>query len=64
MTAPTDALAAAVDAEDAAIFTYGVSTAYVSTARRSMVAEYVAAHRVRRTRSLSSAERSTTAVSR
>ncbi len=48
MTAPTDALAAAVDAEDAAIFTYGVSTAFVSTARRSTVAEYVAAHRVRR----------------
>lgn len=48
MTTTTDALAAAVDTEDAAIFTYGVSTAFVSTARRSTVAEYVAAHRVRR----------------
>ncbi|MXP22439.1 DUF4439 domain-containing protein [Gordonia sp. HNM0687] len=48
MTATTDALAAAVDTENAAIFTYGVSTAFVSAARRPTVAEYVAAHRVRR----------------
>ncbi|MGC4963846.1 ferritin-like domain-containing protein [Gordonia sp. DT101] len=48
MTATTDALAAAVDAENAAIFTYGVSTAFVSAARRDTVAEYAAAHRARR----------------
>ena len=48
MTATTDALAAAIDTENAAIFTYGVATAFVSTARRQTVAEYVAAHRVRR----------------
>ncbi|AZG44086.1 ferritin-like domain-containing protein [Gordonia insulae] len=48
MTATTDALAAAIDAENAAIFTYGVATAYVSAARRVTVAEYIAAHRVRR----------------
>ncbi|MEE3850620.1 ferritin-like domain-containing protein [Gordonia sp. LSe1-13] len=48
MTATTDALSIAVDTENAAIFTYGVSTAFVSAARRPTVAEYVAAHRVQR----------------
>ncbi|MGV9712419.1 ferritin-like domain-containing protein [Gordonia sp. NPDC003424] len=48
MTATTDALADAVDVENAAIFTYGVSTAFVSAARRATVAEYTAAHRARR----------------
>ncbi|MFW0796302.1 ferritin-like domain-containing protein [Gordonia sp. CPCC 205515] len=48
MSATTDALAKAVEVEDATIFAYGVSTAFVSAARRMTVAEYVAAHRVRR----------------
>lgn len=48
MTATTDTLARAVDVENAAIFTYGVSTAFVSAARRATVADYTAAHRARR----------------
>lgn len=48
MTATTDALATAVDTENAAIFTYGVSTAFVSAARRTMVDDDIAAHRSRR----------------
>ncbi|MFT4044567.1 MAG: ferritin-like domain-containing protein [Gordonia sp. (in: high G+C Gram-positive bacteria)] len=48
MSATTDALSAAVDAENAAVFTYGVMTAFVSAARRTTVAEYIAAHRTAR----------------
>lgn len=44
----TDAVSAAVDAENAAIFTYGVTTAFIGAAQRPTVGEYVAAHRVRR----------------
>lgn len=45
MSTTTDALATALDSENAAIFTYGVMTAYVASARRSMLEEYIAAHR-------------------
>lgn len=48
MSATTDVLGTAVDAENAAIFTYGVLTAFVSPARRQTVAEDIAAHRSRR----------------
>ncbi len=48
MTATTDALAAATQAENAAIFTYGVTTAFVSATRRTTVADYTAAHRAAR----------------
>lgn len=41
----TEALTKAADTENAAIFTYGVITAFVAAARRTTVAEYVAAHR-------------------
>ncbi|MFT4201856.1 ferritin-like domain-containing protein [Gordonia sp. (in: high G+C Gram-positive bacteria)] len=47
MTVP-DALAAAVRAEDAAIFTYGVLTAFTRNDVRARVAVDIAAHRVRR----------------
>ncbi|MFT3899822.1 MAG: ferritin-like domain-containing protein [Gordonia sp. (in: high G+C Gram-positive bacteria)] len=43
-----DSLAAAVRAEDAAIFTYGVLTAFTRYDVRSRVADDIAAHRVRR----------------
>ncbi|GAA3041359.1 ferritin-like domain-containing protein [Gordonia defluvii] len=43
-----DALSAAVRAEDAAIFTYGVMTAFTRNDVRSHVAVDIAAHRVRR----------------
>lgn len=48
MSATTDALGKAVDAENAAIFTYGVITAFVSGSRRAAVSRDVAAHRARR----------------
>ncbi|GAB88810.1 ferritin-like domain-containing protein [Gordonia rhizosphera] len=48
MTETTDALSAAVDAENAAIFTYGVVTAFVSATRRDTVATFSAAHRAAR----------------
>lgn len=48
MTATTDAMGVAVNAENAAIFTYGTITAFVSAARRVTVADYVAEHRTRR----------------
>lgn len=48
MSPTVDALDHAVDAENAAIFTYGVTTAFIGSAERGAVAEYVAAHRVRR----------------
>ncbi|GAC49872.1 ferritin-like domain-containing protein [Gordonia aichiensis] len=48
MSATTEALSAATDAENAAIFTYGVTTAFVSASRRGTVADYVAAHRAAR----------------
>ncbi len=44
----TTALSAAIAAENAAIFTYGVTTAFIGSAERRAVGEYVAAHRVRR----------------
>ncbi len=44
----SDALTAAVRAEDAAIFTYGVLTAFTRNAVRGRVAVDIAAHRVRR----------------
>ncbi|MCF8602763.1 ferritin-like domain-containing protein [Gordonia sp. HY442] len=43
-----DALTTAVDAEFAAIFTYGVTTAFVGSDQRDAVGEFNAAHRVRR----------------
>ncbi|MGV9824675.1 ferritin-like domain-containing protein [Gordonia sp. NPDC003429] len=48
MSATTDALVDAADAENAAIFTYGVMTAFVSAARRVTVADYTAEHRAAR----------------
>ena len=48
MSDTTTALTNAVDAENAAIFTYGVATAFIGTGGRREVGEYVAAHRVRR----------------
>ncbi|WP_143965432.1 ferritin-like domain-containing protein [Gordonia zhaorongruii] len=44
----SDALIAATDAELAAIFTYGTSTAFVGSGERNTVTEYIAEHRVRR----------------
>ncbi|AZZ81960.1 MULTISPECIES: ferritin-like domain-containing protein [Gordonia] len=43
-----DPLVVAADAENAAIFTYGVITAFVAAARRRMVGDYAAEHRARR----------------
>lgn len=43
-----DPLAVAADAENAAIFTYGVITAFVAAARRRVVGDYAAEHRARR----------------
>ncbi|MBM7367614.1 ferritin-like domain-containing protein [Gordonia hydrophobica] len=43
-----DALDAAADAENAAVFTYGVLTAFTTREVRTTVAEDIAAHRVRR----------------
>lgn len=48
MSQTTDALDDAIDAENAAIFTYGVTTAFIGSAERTTVGRYVAAHRVRR----------------
>lgn len=48
MSNTSDALTHAVDAENAAIFAYGVSTAFTTGKRRDTVAEFIAAHRVRR----------------
>lgn len=42
------ALTAALDAENAAIFAYGVTTAFIGPRNRGTVAEDVAAHRVAR----------------
>lgn len=41
----TTALTTAADSENAAIFTYGVITAFISTARRSMLEDFIAEHR-------------------
>src|SRR5690606_23027740 len=49
MSNDLDALGAAVDAENAAIFTYGVTTAFIGRAERPAVAEFIAEHRIRRT---------------
>ncbi|GAA4641927.1 ferritin-like domain-containing protein [Gordonia humi] len=43
-----DALTTAADAESAAIFTYGLTTAFAANDDRAAVAEYIAAHRTRR----------------
>ncbi|MEO9328735.1 ferritin-like domain-containing protein [Gordonia aurantiaca] len=43
-----DPLVAAADAENAAIFTYGVITAFVAASRRRMVSDLEAQHRARR----------------
>ncbi|MFW0784724.1 ferritin-like domain-containing protein [Gordonia sp. CPCC 206044] len=48
MSATTDALSTAVDAENAAIFAYGVSTAFVTAIQRDTVADHIAAHRASR----------------
>lgn len=48
MSETTTALSEAIDAENAAIFTYGVTTAFIGSSERRAVGEYVAAHRVRR----------------
>ncbi|PKZ67263.1 DUF4439 domain-containing protein [Gordonia terrae] len=43
-----DPLAVAAEAENAAVFTYGVITAFVAASRRRTVADYADAHRARR----------------
>lgn len=43
-----DALTTAVDAEFAAVFTYGMTTPFVGSDQRDTVGEFNAAHRVRR----------------
>ncbi len=48
MSDEVTALTAAVDAENAAIFTYGVTTAFIGPRNRGTVAEFIAAHRVSR----------------
>lgn len=48
MSQTTDALAVALNAENAAIFTYGVVAAYAAAARSQTIAEYTAEHRSRR----------------
>ncbi|GAB19137.1 hypothetical protein GOEFS_075_00580 [Gordonia effusa NBRC 100432] len=48
MSDTTDALGAAVDAEHAAVYTYGVLTAFTTGERRAAVATYIAEHRARR----------------
>lgn len=48
MTTTTDALIVALNAENAAIFTYGVVAAYAATSRSQTIAEYTAEHRSRR----------------
>lgn len=50
MSTDVTALTTVIDAENAAIFAYGVATAFTSSASRSTVAEYIAAHRVARDR--------------
>ncbi|MGZ8179933.1 ferritin-like domain-containing protein [Williamsia sp. SKLECPSW1] len=48
MSTTTDALGSAVDAENAAIFAYGIAAAYAASTRQETVAEYTADHRARR----------------
>ncbi|MDL9936297.1 ferritin-like domain-containing protein [Gordonia sp. ABSL1-1] len=48
MTATISALGAATAAENAAIFTYGVITAFAAPARRRTIVEQISAHRARR----------------
>lgn len=48
MSDSTSALGAAVDAEHAAVFTYGVLTAFTTGERRDIVATDIAEHRARR----------------
>ncbi|WP_020107337.1 ferritin-like domain-containing protein [Nocardia sp. 348MFTsu5.1] len=49
MTTTTDAIAVALDAENAAIFTYGVVAAHAASVRDQMISEYTAEHRAQRT---------------
>lgn len=49
MTTTTDALAVALAAENAAIFTYGVVAAYAASSRQQAISEYTAQHRALRT---------------
>ncbi len=44
----SDALATAADAENTAIFVYGLATAFVDGADRTAVGTFIAAHRARR----------------
>ncbi|MBT0568405.1 ferritin-like domain-containing protein [Williamsia sp. CHRR-6] len=48
MSEATDAIVAAIGAQDAAIFTYGIAAAYAAAGRRSTLDEYLAEHRSRR----------------
>lgn len=48
MSDTTDALGVAVDAENAAVYTYGVLTAFTVGERRTTVATDIAEHRARR----------------
>ncbi len=48
MSETTDALKAVVTVEHAAVFTYGVITAFTNSTRRTMVDEFTAAHRAAR----------------
>lgn len=48
MTTQTEALQAALDAEHAAVYSYGVIAAYANIDRARLVAEFSAAHRARR----------------
>jgi Domain of unknown function (DUF4439) len=48
MSQTTDALTVALNAENAAIFTYGVVAAYAAASRSQTIAEYTAEHRARR----------------
>ncbi|KQR98823.1 hypothetical protein ASG12_10710 [Williamsia sp. Leaf354] len=48
MSEATDALAAAVEAENAAVFVYGVAVAYAAASRRDTIADFTAEHRSRR----------------
>jgi Domain of unknown function (DUF4439) len=49
MTTATDAIAVALDAENAAIFSYGVVAAYAAPSRDQLISEYTAEHRAGRT---------------
>ncbi len=48
MSAAIDALSAAIDSENAAVFVYGVAVAYASATRRDDIDDFTAEHRSRR----------------